>query len=234
MTDNVIKHYKLINLTTSDGHVYCEIQRRIYTAYHRPGSLPSSCLRNNCENKVTANAQQPLSCGSTTHTQFSSPLGITTSHVACTGPADITNSAHGAVRLGEGGGRDKDIHDCIFPSTKTSSSSKSLLICKRKYIWDGWAVLDVEKKTAHGDDHKESIKSNSMPADACQQLQLLKAMSGEVQTRALSVKIELEFRAKEVQRIACTLCQDRVQPCAKDEVDETGVDGMSERCKGGA
>jgi hypothetical protein len=30
MPDNVIKHYKLTNLTTPDGDVYCEIQKRMY------------------------------------------------------------------------------------------------------------------------------------------------------------------------------------------------------------
>jgi hypothetical protein len=128
-------------------------------------------------------------------------LGVTSSHVACTGPADITNSARGTARLGEEEERDKDIYNCVFPSTETSSSSKSLLIREKKYIWDEWAELDVEQKMAHGDDHKESTKSNSMPADARQQLQLLKAMSEEVQTRASSMKIELEYKAKKVEEL---------------------------------
>jgi hypothetical protein len=30
MSDNVIKHYTLMNLTTPDGYVYCEIQKGMY------------------------------------------------------------------------------------------------------------------------------------------------------------------------------------------------------------
>jgi hypothetical protein len=31
MPDNVIKHYKLTYLTTPDGHIYCEIQKGMYS-----------------------------------------------------------------------------------------------------------------------------------------------------------------------------------------------------------
>ena len=137
-------------------------------------------------------------------------FGVTSSHVACTGPADVTNSARDTARLGEEEERDKDLHDCVFASTKTSSSSKSLLTREKKYIWDEWeetvqdgvmVLLDIEQNMAPGDDPKEYTKSNPMPADARQQLQLLKAMSEEVQTRASSMKIELEYKTKKVEEL---------------------------------
>ncbi len=31
MSDNVIKHYQLTNITTLDRYVYCEIKKRIYS-----------------------------------------------------------------------------------------------------------------------------------------------------------------------------------------------------------
>ncbi len=30
MPDNIIKHYKLRNIVTPDGHIYCEIQKGMY------------------------------------------------------------------------------------------------------------------------------------------------------------------------------------------------------------
>ena len=137
-------------------------------------------------------------------------FGVTSSHVACTGPADIKNSASNTARLGEEEERDKDLHDCVVPSTKTSSSSKSLLTREKKYIWDEWeetvqdgamVLLDIDQQMAPGDDPKEYTKSNPMPADARQQLQLLKAMSEEVQTRASSMKIELDYKTKKVEEL---------------------------------
>lgn len=136
-------------------------------------------------------------------------FGVTSSHVACTGPAVIKNSANTA-RLGEEEERDKDLHDCVVPSTKTSSSSKSLLTREKIYIWDEWeetvqdgamVLLDIDRHMAPGDDPKEYTKSNLMPADARQQLQLLKAMSEEVQTRASSMKIELDYKTKKVEEL---------------------------------
>lgn len=132
-------------------------------------------------------------------------FGVTSSHVACTGPAVIKNSANTA-RLGEEEERDKDLHDCVVPSTKTSSSSKSLLTRD----WDEWeetvqdgamVLLDIDRHMAPGDDPKEYTKSNLMPANARQQLQLLKAMSEEVQTRASSMKIELDYKTKKVEEL---------------------------------
>jgi len=133
-------------------------------------------------------------------------FGVTSSHVAC---ADIKNSTRNTARLGEEE-RDKDLLDCVFPSTKTSSSSKSLLTREKKYIWDEWeetvqdgakVLLDIEQQMAPGDDPKEYSKSNPTPDDARQQLQLLKAMSEEVQTRASSMKIELDYKTKKVKEL---------------------------------
>jgi hypothetical protein len=39
--EDVIAHYKLNNIATPDGFIYCEIQRECM-AYHRPGSLPNN------------------------------------------------------------------------------------------------------------------------------------------------------------------------------------------------
>jgi hypothetical protein len=36
MPDNVIEHYKLRDIVTPDGHIYCEIQKGMY-AYRRRG-----------------------------------------------------------------------------------------------------------------------------------------------------------------------------------------------------
>lgn len=137
-------------------------------------------------------------------------LGVTSTHVPCTSLADIMNLACDTSRPGEEEEGHKDLHDCILASTKTHSSSKALISREKKYIWDEWeetvqdgamVLLDIERNMAPGDDPEEYTKPSSMPADARQQLQLLKAMSEEIQTRASSMKIELEYKTKKVEEL---------------------------------
>ncbi|KAL3821943.1 LOW QUALITY PROTEIN: hypothetical protein ACHAXA_004431 [Cyclostephanos tholiformis] len=136
--------------------------------------------------------------------------GVDTTRRACTVLTDVTNSAFGNAKSGYEEGRGDDLHDCILASTKTLTSSKLLANHDKKYIWDEWeetlqdgtmVLLDIEKKMAPSDDPEESSKANATPAYARQQLQQLKAMSEEIQTRASSMKIELEYKTKKVEEL---------------------------------
>ena len=114
--------------------------------------------------------------------------GVDTSRHACTLLTDVTNEEK------ETGG---DIHDCALASNKTRSPPKPPANHDKKYIWDEWeetlqdgamVILDIENRMTTCNDPEEYSKANATPASARQELQRLKAMSEEIQTRASSMK----------------------------------------------
>jgi hypothetical protein len=127
--------------------------------------------------------------------------GVDTTRHACTLLTDVTKTEK------ESGG---DIYDCVLASTKTRSPSKPLANYEKKYIWDEWeetlqdgavVLLDTDSKMTSGNDPEKYSKANVTPAFARQQLQQLRAMSEEIQTRASSMKIELEYKTKKVEEL---------------------------------
>jgi hypothetical protein len=71
MPNDVIKHYNLTNLATPDGMSTARSKREC-TAFHRPVSFPSNCLRDNYNNTDTIKAKLHPAYGNMTHGQ--SPL----------------------------------------------------------------------------------------------------------------------------------------------------------------
>ena len=80
----------------------------------------------------------------------------------------------------------------------------------KKYIWDDWeetaqdgdvTLLDIQQKMAPREHDVENIQSKSVPAaiDVRRQLLQLKAMSQEIQTRASSMTVELEYKTKKLE-----------------------------------
>jgi hypothetical protein len=124
--------------------------------------------------------------------------GVDTTRRACTLLTDVTQK------------RDGDFHDCALASTKARSPPKPPANHEKKYIWDEWdetlqdgamVLLDIDNKMTTGNDLEDYSKANATPASARQQLQQLKAMSEEIQTRASSMKIELEYKTKKVEEL---------------------------------
>jgi hypothetical protein len=82
----------------------------------------------------------------------------------------------------------------------------------KKYIWDDWeetaqdgdvTLLDIQQKMAPREHDVENIQSKSVPAaiDVRRQLLQLKAMSQEIQTRASSMTVELEYKTKKLEEL---------------------------------
>ena len=72
MPEDVITHYKLTDIATHDGYIYCEIQKGMYGLPHA-GIIAQQLLKNASRRTDTIRAQSPQACGSMTHTPSASP-----------------------------------------------------------------------------------------------------------------------------------------------------------------
>ncbi len=76
MPEDVIAHYKLTDIATHNGYIYCEIQKGMY-GLPQAGIIAQQLLKNASRRTDTARAQSPRACGSMTHTPLAFPLSLT-------------------------------------------------------------------------------------------------------------------------------------------------------------
>jgi hypothetical protein len=80
MSEDVIAHYKLTDIATHDGYIYCKIQKGMY-GLPQAGIIAQQLLKNSSRCTDTIRAQSPQACGSMTHAPSASPSLSTTSEL---------------------------------------------------------------------------------------------------------------------------------------------------------
>jgi hypothetical protein len=78
MPEDVIAHYKLTDIATHNGYIYCEIQKGMY-GLPQAGIIAQQLLENASRHTDTARAQSPRACGSMTHAPSASLSSLTIS-----------------------------------------------------------------------------------------------------------------------------------------------------------
>jgi len=147
------------------------------------------------------------------------------SRSACASLVDATNNSstgnaeNGNPATHQNEEKFKDSRICLDAQVKTCS--KLHVMREKKYIWDDWremgtgvVLLQDEHSTLAGDEVDELGNPKGSSINAQQQLQELKSLSDEIQTRATAMKIELERKnkvVKELQSIRVNRETDHVQ-----------------------
>ena len=167
-----------------------------------------SFLEEHCEQKYDSGDKLSNECGGR-------EADVSTSRRARTGLADISNSARASTRTGEDEEEIKEQHVPIHATSKSLSftrATKTIVTREKKYIWEDWeetmqegemVLIGSEPKMPSCDEIEERScpPSNGLPVDAHQQLQELRSMSEEIQTRAAAMKIELDHKSKKVDEL---------------------------------
>ncbi len=76
MAEDVIAHYKLTDIATHNGYIYCEIQKGMY-GLPQARIIAQQLLEKRLKALDTVRAQSPQACGSMTHAPSASPSSST-------------------------------------------------------------------------------------------------------------------------------------------------------------